>query len=115
QQLHSSLPPCPELRTNLVDHRDRALLHLACHPPVECRRVDDDGKIRSPAVSFFDQLMKQPPNLRKVIEDFSDADDRKVLGINHRVTPSSAHLLAANAKEFNCVLGSALNDRLLGR
>src|ERR1700687_1222808 len=45
QQAHASLSPCPELRRHVIDRGNDAPFHLPGNPPVECRRIDNDGKI----------------------------------------------------------------------
>ena len=45
EQPHPSLSPCPELRRNVINHGNAALLHLPRDSPVERGRVDDDGEI----------------------------------------------------------------------
>jgi hypothetical protein len=59
--------------------------------------------------------MKPPPDLGEVIEDFCDAHDRQILGVDQRFASGRTHLLAANTKKFKCGAVSALADRLQGR
>src|ERR1039457_1341825 len=47
QQLDASLPPRPELRADVVNDRNATLMHLPRHPPIEGRRIDDDGEYRT--------------------------------------------------------------------
>src|ERR1700733_680401 len=59
QQADASLAPGPELRANVIDDGDAALMHLASYAPVEGRGIDDDGKSWMPPVGFGDQLVEQ--------------------------------------------------------
>src|SRR5271156_3746774 len=68
-QADASLAPCPELRRNVVDHGNAALLHLPRYAPVEGGRVDHDGEIGFATVGFFDQKLKEAVDLRQVAED----------------------------------------------
>src|ERR1700758_3199024 len=95
-QADASLPPRPELRSDVIHGGDAALLHLAGDPPVERRRVDDDGKIRLASVGFFNQVPIKSEDLRKTAEDLRDANDREVFGFDHGVKPSGAHAIPAD-------------------
>jgi len=44
--------------------------------------------------------MKQTPDFWKMAENFSDADDGEVPGVNDDVAPGGAHLVATNPEEF---------------
>src|ERR1700757_1065359 len=46
QQANASLSPCPELRRDIINRGNPALLHLPGHTPVERRGIDNDGEIR---------------------------------------------------------------------
>src|SRR5580658_4007808 len=104
QQSYPPLPPRPELRANVVHDRNPALVHLASNPPVERRRINDDGEIRSTLIRFGDQLVKQAIDLRQMADNFGNADDRKVFRIDDNVAPSSPHALPASTKKFNIKL-----------
>ena len=76
QQPHPSLPPCPELRADVIHHRNAALAHRASNAPVEGRGVDDDSEIRAALVRLGDQLVEQAPDFRQMAENFGDAHYR---------------------------------------
>src|SRR5205823_6441037 len=96
QQPHSPLPPCPELRADIIDDRHCALLHLASNAPVESWRINNDREIGTTPASFSNQLVKQTPDFWKMAENFRDADDRKLLGIHNQIASGGAHFLASN-------------------
>src|SRR5580658_9329185 len=100
QQTHASLAPRPELWCDVIDHGDAAFLHLPRHAPVECGRVDDDGEPGLALVGFFDQTLEQAVDLRQMAEDFSDADDRKIFGVDDGVAAGGAHPVSADTEEF---------------
>src|SRR5580700_5347037 len=97
---HAPLAPRPELRRDIVDDRDAALLHLPRDAPVERRRIDHDCEIRLALVSFGDQMLEQSIDLRQMAQDFSNADDRKIFRVDNRIAAGSAHPLATNAEKF---------------
>src|ERR1700683_1312335 len=80
-QAHAPLSPSPELRRDIVDDRNAALLHLPRDAPVERRGIDDDCKIRLALVSLGDEMPEQSIDLRQMAQDFSDADDRKIFRV----------------------------------
>ncbi len=99
-EANASLAPCPELRRDVVDDWDAALLHLTRHAPVEGWRVDDDGEIGLALVGFLDQMLEQAVDLGEMAEDFGDADDREILGVDDRVAAGGAHAVSADAEKF---------------
>ena len=99
QQADASLAPRPELWRDVVNGGDATLFHFTRNAPVEGGGVDDNSEIGSALVSFLNQAMEEPVDLRQTTEDFGDADDGQVSGIDHRVTTDSAHALAADAEE----------------
>src|SRR5258708_3079012 len=107
QQAHASLTPRPELRRDVVHHRNTALLHLPRYTPVEGGRVDDDGEIGLAPVGFFDQLAVAGEDLGQVAENLGDADDGKIFRVDDGVAAGGAHALSADAEEFKlrCVCG----------
>src|SRR5579863_8061280 len=96
---HPPLPPRPELRRNVVDGGNAALFHLPRHTPVEGRRVDDDGEVGAAAVGFADQAPKKSPDFRQMAENFRDANDGQVFGVDDSVASGGAHATPANAEE----------------
>src|SRR5580704_11487547 len=106
-QADASLTPCPELRRDIVDHWDAALLHLPRYAPVEGRRVDDDGEIGLALVGFFDQMSKQAVDLRQMTENFGDADDGEVFRVDDRVAAGGAHAVSADAEEIEVWIATA--------
>src|SRR5580658_1419907 len=97
----ASLPPCPELRRDVVDHGNAALLHLPGYAPVECGRVDHDGEIGLATVGFFDQMLEQAVDLGQMAKDFGDADYRKIFRVDDRVAAGGTHAVSADAEEFD--------------
>src|SRR3979490_1315428 len=94
EQFHASLAPCPELRTDVVDDRDAALVHLASYAPVEGRGVDDDGEFWVFIIGGADQFAEEAVNFREMTEDFGDADDGEVFGVDDYLAACSAHAVA---------------------
>src|SRR4029077_7794580 len=84
QQANSPLAPRPELRRNIIDNRNAALMHSPCNTPVERGRVDYDGKLGLSLIGFGDELVEQPPDFRKMGENFGDANDRESFGVDYR-------------------------------
>src|SRR5882724_5165941 len=82
EQLHSSLPPRPELRTDVVHHRNAALAHLAGHTPIKCGRVDDDGERWFSFVGGADEFAEESVDFWEMAEDLGDADNGEEIGIN---------------------------------
>src|SRR5713226_8703722 len=83
QQPDPPLPPRPELRANVIDNWNTAFLHLPRDAPVECGRINDDGKVRLALVSLSDELVKQPPDSWQMTQNFRDADHGEVFRVNH--------------------------------
>src|SRR5271154_5015134 len=83
QQADASLPPSPELRADVVNDGNAALAHLPRHPPVKCGRVDDHGEGRAFFIGRANQFLKERINLRKMTQNFGDADDGEVFGVDH--------------------------------
>src|SRR6202162_3104067 len=100
QQAHASLSPSPELRRHIIDRRNAALFHLARDTPVERRGINNDGEVRLAFVRFFKQMPIESENLWQMAENLSDADDRKILGVDDSVADGGAHTISAHAKEF---------------
>ena len=69
QQFDASLPPCPELRTDVIDDRNSALAHLPRHAPVEAGSIDDHGKIGPALVRRANQFLIKSENLRQMADD----------------------------------------------
>ena len=80
--------------------RNAALPHLSSDPPIECWGVDDDGEIRLALVSLRNQTPIQSKNLRQLAENFGDADDCEIFGVDNGVAPGSPHPVPADTKEF---------------
>ena len=99
QQLDASLPPRPELRADIVNNGNPVPPHLSCHPPVERRSVDDHGQCWSLLVCRSNQFFVESENFRKMAENFSDADHRQVLGVDHNLASSGPHAFSASAEE----------------
>src|SRR5713226_5279412 len=108
QQLHSSLPPRPELRTHVVHDRDAALAHLARDAPVEGGGVDDDREFWLFVVDGADEFSKESIDFWEMAEDFGDADDGEVLGVDDNLATGSAHAVATRAKELKIGVGTGL-------
>ena len=102
-QADASLPPRPELRRDVVDRRDAALFHLAGDAPVECGGVDDDGEVGLAPVGFANQAAIEAEDFRQVAENFGDADDGEIFGVDDGVASGGAHAVAADAEEFEVV------------
>ena len=100
QQPHPSLTPGPELRRDVIDHRNIALLHLPGHAPVKRRRINHDGDIRFSLVGFEDQLAEESIDFRQLAKNFGDADHSEVFSVDHSLAPRSSHLLSAHAEEL---------------
>src|ERR1700680_127857 len=115
QQPHPSLTPGPELRRDVIDHRNTALLHLPGHAPVKRRRINHDGEIRFSLVGFEDQLAEESIDFRQMAKDFGDADYSEVFGVDHSLAARSSHLLSAHAEELKrwCWCGAS-RPRLCG-
>src|SRR5207245_1774496 len=107
QKPHAPLAPSPELRTYVIHDRNSALFHLPRDTPVERRRIDHNREIGLAPVYFGNQFVEQSPDFRQMTQNFSDADDGKVFGIDCGLTPGGAHLVAAHAEEFERWIGSA--------
>ena len=66
EQANASLSPGPELRGNVVDRGDFALLHFAGYAPVKGCGIDHDGEVGLASVGFFDQVPVEAVDLREV-------------------------------------------------
>ena len=104
QQAHPSLAPRPELRANVIDDGNAALVHLARDAPVESGRVDDDGKIRFALVGLRNQLVKQAPDFWQMIQNFGNSDHCKVSGVDDRVATCGPHAIPTHTEEFEAGL-----------
>ncbi len=107
EEPHSSLPPCPELRRDIVHRGNTSPLHLASHSPVEGWGVDDDCEVRFPLVCFADKAAVQAKNFREVAEDFGDADYGEVFRIDDGVATFGPHAFPTYPKERNAAQGYA--------
>ncbi len=99
QELHPPLPPRPELRADVIDHRNAALAHLTGHAPVERGRVDHDRNIGPPLVRGANQFLVETEDFRKMAEDLGDADNGKVLRIDNDLATGGTHALAARPEK----------------
>src|SRR5215469_2553265 len=113
QQLHPSLPPGPELRTHIIDHGNAALLHFPGNPPVEGRRINHDGEIGFAAVGFGDEPVKKSPDSWQMTKNFCNADDRKIMRVNHDVAAGGAHLRAADTEEGDSIWRGSIGAQSL--
>ena len=100
QQSYTSLPPRPELRRDVVDDGNVPLLHLTRDAPVECGRIDHDGEVGLPKVSFVDQLVKESPDFGEMAENLGNSDHGKIAGVDDGIAASFTHALAAHAEEL---------------
>src|ERR1700676_418059 len=96
----SSLTPRPELRAYVINDRYISAVHLASYTPVEGWGIDNDGEIWAALVRFANQLMEQAIDLGKMAEDFGDANNRKILGINNGVAACGAHCGTTGSKKL---------------
>ena len=67
-----------------------------------------NGEIGLPPVRFRNQVLVKPKYLRQMIENLSDADDRKIFGIHDGVAPRSPHPLPTHAKESESLCSGGL-------
>src|SRR5690349_8579437 len=100
-QSHPSLTPCPELGCDVVHRRDTTLLHLSRDAPVECGRVDHDGKIRLSDDRFADETAIQTQDFGQAAQYLGDTDYGEIFGIDHRLATGRAHAIPAHAKKLN--------------
>src|ERR1700733_7353614 len=107
QQPQSSLPPRPELRSDVVHRGYASFFHFAGDPPVKGRRINDDGEVRLAFIGFLDQVVEQAVDLWQVAEDFRDADDRQIFGVGHRLASGGAHAVPAYPKKIQRMLAPA--------
>ena len=75
-------------------------MHLASYAPVEGWGIDDDCEIWAAVVRFANQLMEQAINLGEVAEDFRDANDGEIFGIDDGVAASGAHCRASGSEKL---------------
>ena len=61
-------------------------------------------------VGFGDQLVKQAPDLRQMAENFRDADDSEVFGVDHGVATRGPHAVPAHAEEFELLICVVAGD-----
>src|SRR5207247_5760179 len=115
QETDSSLPPCPELRRNVIHDWNAAFVHCPRYSPIECRRVNDDGKVGFVLVGFGNQLVKQAPDFWQVRQDFGDADDRQIFRIDDGVASRGAHALTSDPEELHRMCGAGALARELKR
>src|SRR5258705_13593373 len=87
EQFHASLTPCPELRTHVIHDWDAALAHLASHPPIERGRINDDSQRWAFGIGGANQLSEESVDFREMAEDFRDADDCQILGVDDDLAP----------------------------
>src|SRR6266576_2528094 len=99
QEADASLAPGPELWSDIINRRYAALFHLTGDAPVEGGRVDHDGEVGLAAIGFANQVVVEPENFWEVAEDFGDADDREIFGVDHRIAAGSAHAVPADTEE----------------
>src|SRR5262249_18156928 len=100
QQADTSLPPCPELRTDVIHDGNVTLAHLASHSPIKRGRVDDDGQVGPASIGYCDQAMESGGDRGQMADDFGDADHREILRVDHGVAAGGAHPVSAYSEEL---------------
>src|ERR1700751_797312 len=100
QQSDTSPAPCPKLRRDVVDDGNSSPLKLASDAPIEGWRVNHDREIGLAPLGFINQFVKESPNFGEMAQDFGDADDGEIAGIDEGVAACLAHARAAHAEEL---------------
>src|SRR5579859_1842403 len=77
---HAMLTPGPELRSNKINYRDAASVHLARHAKIKRRRINDhgDGGLSLRFVYSAQQFAEFRVDFRQMPHDLSHADDGEV-------------------------------------
>ena len=114
QKFDSSLPPSPELGTDVINNGNPAATHLPrflpmlaeVGAPVERRSVDDDGNRGMPLICRANQVPIEPENFRKMADDLGDANHGQVPGVDEDVASGRTHEFAAGTEEIHARVGT---------
>ena len=82
-QLDARLPPRPQLRADVVDHRDAALVQLARQAKIEVGEVDQHGGVGAAAFGLGHHVAKAPVDARDVLDHLDHADHRDLVSVDH--------------------------------
>ena len=99
-EFDAPLPPGPQLRADVVDHRNAALVQLARQTKVEVGEIDKHGSVGLAPLGFGHHFVKQPEDARQMLHHFGQSDHGDLIGVDHQVASSLLHALAADAEKF---------------
>src|SRR5271166_425320 len=99
-QLDARLPPCPQLRADVIDHRDSALVQLTREAKIEIRKVDQDSSVRVAAFCLGHHAAKALVDARQVLDDLGQSHHCDLVRVDHEFASGLLHPLAAHAEEL---------------
>src|SRR5262249_47451211 len=92
--------PCPDLWADEINHRDVCAVEFPRQPQIEIRKINKDRGIRPALLCLGDHVLELAPNGGKVGDDFNQAYDCHLTGVDKKLASGDAHLVAAHAKKF---------------
>src|SRR6516165_2971965 len=104
-ELDSRQPPCPKLGADVIDHGNIEFVELTSQTEVEVGEVNDHCDVRTAALGFTHEPMKQPINSRQVLQYFGKPDHSDIAGVYDHLAASLFHLMSAQAKALQVFLG----------
>ncbi len=96
----AALLPGPELRADVINHRDIQFVEFARQPQVEVGKVDEDSGVRTAIAGFADYLAKATIDVGNVLDHLDDADLGDLAGVGQELASSLAHAVAAYAEKL---------------
>src|SRR5262245_60970184 len=97
--LHAPATPRPDLRADKIENRNTEAVELARQTEVEVREVDEHGCVGLAPCSFCDHALESPADIRQMLNDFRQSNDRDVSRVDQQLATGSMHLVSAHAEE----------------
>src|SRR5271157_743813 len=107
---NASLLPGPELRTDVVNDGNAALVKFAGEPQIEIWEVDEHRRIGPAPLRLAHHLAKAAIDGWNVLDDLDDADFGDLASVRQQLAAGRAHLLAADAEEIDLSIRLPLGD-----
>src|SRR5271157_4829298 len=99
--LDSPLLPGPELRTDVVNDGNAALVKFAGEPQIEIGEVDEHRRIGPAPLRLAHHLAKAAIDGWNVLDDLDDADFGDLASVRQQLAAGRAHLLSSDAEEVD--------------
>ncbi len=114
-QLDASFAPGPELRADVVNHRNTAAMQLPRQAEIELREIDQHGHVGTPPVDLGQQMTELAIDARQVRRHFGQPQHRNVPGVDHGLATGGAQTLPAQPEALDpcgrCQLAQSRQQR----